>query len=310
MKLFRFLRTMIFSTLNSIIKIFLEIFVFDKQIRRILKGKVVKFYIKKYAKKARKKYLQITTQKNNEKENELIIWQFWEQGFDNAPEIVKSCTKSVEKFANGAKVIRLDYESIKKYVEIPQYIYKLKEKGIIKSALFSDILRTYLLSSHGGIWVDATVLFTDNLPDYIKEADFFVFKNHLRVDLDGLNFASYFIKSKPNHPFVEQLKIFIDEYFKENLFVVNYFLYLHGFALINQISKESRKMFDEIPFFSFVPVQQFQKELMNPYSKKRFDEIKKTTPIHKLSHKINVFNKNKKDIQGTFYDKLVNGELE
>ena len=209
--MFKILRTIIFSSLNSIAKIFLEVFVFDKQIRRILKGKLAKSYLKKYVKKACN--IQIASE-NKEQEKETIIWQFWEQGYKNAPDLVLACCDSVEKFKNGNKHILLDYNSIKDYVEIPDLIYELKEKGTIKSAHFSDILRTYLLAQHGGVWVDSTVLFTDNLAKFITNADLFVFQNDLRIDLDGLNMASYFIASKPNNEILERAKYLLNNYWQ------------------------------------------------------------------------------------------------
>ena len=158
-----------------------------------------------------------------EKEKPRIIWQYWEQGWDNAPEIVKKCVTSVEKHKNNCEQILLDMNNLKDYVEIPQYIYDLKEKGIIKSAHFSDIVRTYLLCKHGGTWVDATVLFTEDLPEYIINSDLFVFQNELRIDFDGLNMASYFMSAKPNNLIMQCCKSLFEIYWKENLFL----LYLH-----------------------------------------------------------------------------------
>ena len=46
------LKSLFWQIINSIIKILLEIFVFDKKIRRILKGNWAKFYLRKYVCKA------------------------------------------------------------------------------------------------------------------------------------------------------------------------------------------------------------------------------------------------------------------
>lgn len=313
LKIYVLLRSLFFSTLNSIAKIFLEIFVFDKKIRRILKGNLAKLYLKKYIKQADKIYLKQSLDKKIEQTNQKpkIIWQFWEQGFDNAPNIVKACVDSVEKHKNGCEHILLDMNNLKNYIQIPDYIYKLKEKGIIKSAHFSDIVRTYLLSDIGGTWVDSTVFFSNDLAQHIINSDLFIFQNYLKIDLDNLNMASYFISAKPHHIILEKAKILFNLYWIENNFLNNYFMFLHAFTMLSQSTKESKEELQKIPFFNFIPVQHFQKELLNQYSKERWEQIKSISSIHKLSYKDYVLSKHKKiEIEGTFLEKLIKGELD
>jgi len=303
--MYRFLRTIIFSPINSICKAFLEIFVFDKQIRRILKGKLAQIYLKKYVRQSLNAEIE-----DKKFDNKTIIWQYWEQGMENAPSIVKACVDSVEKYKNGHEHIILDRNSIKSYTDIPEYIWDLNQKGVIKSAHMSDIIRTNLLTKHGGVWIDATVLLTDDLAEYITDADLFVFQNDLRIDLDGLNMASYFIASKPHNKILERTQWLLNKYWKENRFLNNYFMFLHAFTLVSQASKEMKDEFSKIPYFSFLSVQRFQKELLNKYDEKRWEQIKKVSSVHKLSYKTHVLcKKGEMQIEGTYYEKLINGEL-
>lgn len=64
---------------------------------------------------------------------EPVIWWCWLQGLESAPPIVKAC-----------------------------YILDKWKAGIISNTHFSDILCLELLTSRGGIWVDATVFVTGN----------------------------------------------------------------------------------------------------------------------------------------------------
>lgn len=292
----------VFHLLNSLSKVFLELFVFDKQIRRILKGKLGKLYLRKYVRQANKIYIP-----NKDKNMPShIIWQYWEQGFENAPDIVKQCVASVEKYKNGNKHIVLDKNNISEYISIPEYIIEMNKKGIIKSAHFSDYIRTALLAKYGGTWIDATVLLADNLPEYVTNADLFVFQNELRNDLDGLNLANYFISAKPQNEIIEKMKLILEMYWKENDFVNNYFFYLHAFTLLTQSTKELKEEYAKVPFFSFVPVQRFQGELLTPFSEERWNQIKSMSFAHKLSYKVNVLSKHKPIMaKGTFYEKLL-----
>ncbi|MCX4275931.1 MAG: glycosyltransferase [Candidatus Gastranaerophilales bacterium] len=308
--MFAYLRTFAFSFLNSLCKIFLEVFIFDRQIRRILKGKLAKSYLKKYVKKAYKAKLPVFTNAAGEAQNETTIWQYWEQGVENMPDIAKACVNSVEKHKNGCKHIILDKESVKEYVKIPDIIWKLNKKGVIKSAHLSDVVRTYLLCEYGGVWIDATVLLTDDLPEFITSAELFVFQNDLRIDLDGLNMASYFIAAKPHNEILERTRLILENYWAENRFLNNYFMFLHAFTMVTQFDSNSKEKYGKIPFFSFIPVQMFQKELLKPYNTERFEQIKRISFAHKLSYKTHVLSKHAPMvIKDTFYEKLVEGEI-
>lgn len=305
--MYSFFRTVFFSSLNSICKILLEVLIFDKQIRRILKGKIAKIYLKKYVKYALNVNLESELEKSN---NEKVIWQYWEQGIENAPDIVKACVASVEKYKNEYGHIVLDKNTIKNYINIPEYIWDMNKKGVIKSAHMSDIIRISLLTKYGGIWVDATILFTDNLPEYITNSDLFVFQNDLKTDLDGLNMANYFIASKSNNIYLKRMEILLNKYWQENKFYINYFFFLHAFTMFNQYSKQLQKDFLTIPYFSFLSVQRFQKELLNKYDQTRWEQIKKISSVHKLSYKTHVLShKGNMHTKGTYYEKLINGEL-
>ena len=302
-----YLKTLFLLFINSLCKIFLEIFVFDKQIRKILKGKLAKQFIKKYVKRASK----LKTKDDNTDNNTPVIWQYWEQGIENAPDIVKACINSVEKHKNGCEHKILDFDSLKNYIEIPNFIYKLREKGKIPKANFSDIVRIYLLAKYGGIWADSTIFFSQNLPEYIINSSLFVLKSDPNYDIDGLNTTSYFIAGKKNSAYIQQMKYFVDEYWKNNYASYNYFFFLHAMSLLIKYSKEAKEEYDKVPFMSFIPVQRFQEELSNEFSKERMEQIKSMSPFHKLTYKTDLIYKNKKEKSNkeTFFDKLVKNEL-
>ena len=305
-----FLKSLFWQVVNCLIKIFLEIFVFNRKIRRILKGNWTKFYLRKYV---RGKYsYNAPTQSpippdENNNTNYLPLWQYWESPDGTIPPLVQACLNSVEKYkGDKCQRILLTPENVKDYVDIPQIFWDLKERGKIKTAFFSDILRTCLLIQHGGIWIDSTVLLTEELPSYITDADLFVFQNDLKIDLDGLNMASYFIAAKKDNKILKETLAALIQYWKENNFLVNYFTFLHTFTMVTQASKENKELFSKVPFFNFLPVQQFQGELLNQFSEERWNEIKKISGIHKLTHKQSVLTKKKEiDTNGTFYEYII-----
>ena len=60
-------------------------------------------------------------------------------------------------------------------------------------------------------------------------------------------------------------------------------------------------------YSSYIPVQIMEKELLNTYSAERFEELKKISPIHKLSYKWKVLAGKKKNIalKGTLYEYII-----
>lgn len=96
------------------------------------------------------------------------IWVFWEQGFDKAPALVKVCQKSLDKVAGRHPVVRLDANSVGRYVDIPSYILEKKERGVISNAHYADVIRFMLLARYGGFWVDATNYFLND--DFFQAA--------------------------------------------------------------------------------------------------------------------------------------------
>ncbi len=298
------IKSFFYSSINSIVKIFLELFIFDRRIRRVLKAKYCKMHIKKYIDIVEK-------EKISPKQQSLLnyrIWQYWDEGIENAPEIVKACMSSVDKYKGNLERTILCEKTIKDYIDIPDYIYELKNKGIIGKAHYADIIRTYLLYEYGGCWIDATILLTSPLPEYIRWSELFVFKNQEEDDPDNLNMANYFISSKGNSVIIAKMKKFLEEYWKNNYFVINYFFYLHAFTMFTSSSEENIKEWNDIFYVPYIPVQQMQYELLSPFDNKRFNELKTISPIHKLTYKKKVMGKNK-PVTGTLYEKLINGNL-
>lgn len=106
-----------------------------------------------------------------------IIWQYWAQGYDGVPCVVKKCLESVDRFAGEYTVVRLTDDNLEDYLELPSFV---KEKrAVFSRAFFSDLLRLILLSVYGGIWIDATILLSGPIPEMYSSQDFFVFRRDL-----------------------------------------------------------------------------------------------------------------------------------
>lgn len=111
-------------------------------------------------------------------ETPKIIWQFWWQGVELAPQVVKRCFASVREFmSKDYSIVVLDKYNLDQYVEIDPVIREKHDKGIINHTHFSEYVRVKLLSERGGIWIDSTVFLSGRIPNDILTSRFFIFKS-------------------------------------------------------------------------------------------------------------------------------------
>lgn len=106
-----------------------------------------------------------------------IIWILWLQGFDNAPDVVQRCLKSWQDYNPDWKVVALDAESLSEYLDLREII-DVDNRPDITVQKVSNIIRTNLLATYGGVWADATCLCCKPLNTWIDEyasSGFFAF---------------------------------------------------------------------------------------------------------------------------------------
>ena len=227
------------------------------------------------------------------------VWICWLQGIETAPKLVENCVASIKYYIKDKEIFFINKENFRDYCEIPEFIIEKWEKGIITNTHFSDILRLALLIQHGGLWLDATVYLTGELPDYICEGDLFVYRDGF-FNCDVINFGSWVIYAKPNNIMLNETLNLLYLYWKKYDYMKHYFLLHLMFRLVSDFYKEE---WDSIPYFSQMDQHIFSFEILNTYSEKRFEQLKALTTIHKLSNKSD-YSLAEKD---SYYEKL--GEI-
>ena len=234
-----------FKLQNTIFKILIEIFVLSKNKRAELKGKWAKKHLQKYINIALSEPLKPVI---NDECN--IIWQYWHQGIENAPEIIKKCLASVKRCENDKVINVLTLDTIKNYIELPQRYYDLVNSGKMPIALFSDVLRVYLLEKYGGTWIDATSYLSGKIPQDILDADFFGFQNPPDfVGFTGNKTSCYFLHSKKQSKNIQVIRRTLDAYWKENDFMFNYFMFEHIETMLMDKTPELKKEWDKMPYY-------------------------------------------------------------
>ena len=257
----------------------------------------------KYLKKNYYKYLD-----NSIDENIVIhsasnrVWVCWLQGIkEDTPPVVKRCIQSMYDNLKKEEVVLLTEDNYHEYVTLPDYIVKKYNQGKISKTHLTDFLRLELLIKYGGIWIDATVLCTDDIPNYILNSDLFLFQN-LKPGRDGdtVALSSWFIVAKSNNRVLIATQKLMYEYWRRNEALIDYFL-IHNFLRmsLDRYPEEDEKI---IKYPNSTP-HILLLDIFKPYDKRKWDAIKEMTPIHKLAYKRTKEDMDKKD---TYYDVIIN----
>jgi hypothetical protein len=217
-------------------------------------------------------------------ENKKCIWTCWFQGYENAPPIVKACINSMYKYSNGYKVVVLTEKTIPDYISMPDFIIKKYKAGIIPLAHFSDLLRTLLLITYGGIWLDATVYLTGNIPHYLLSADFFVFQSSI-LHNEYRPCSSWFIIAKNNNTILIKVFEVLINYWKSNNYLIHYFLFHIAIKFVITNIPEAKPLWNEIFYKNNSDPHLLQKKLFDKLDPNMKDYIWNLSFAHKLTYK-------------------------
>ena len=218
-----------------------------------------------------------------------IIWVCWLQGFNKTPPIVNACLNSIKRVAQNSNytVKCVDEKNILEYIELPKSVLEKHKKGIVGSAHFSDIIRTALLCKYGGIWIDATVLFTsERIPNYINSTGFFFFQdiNWGNLDRPSSILSNWLISSDSNNPILLLTLKMLYQYWNKYDYPIHYFIYHMLFSLAAERYPDELRL---VPVYSNEPPRILNRELDNRFDENRWIQITKMSEVHKLKWKVN-----------------------
>lgn len=237
------------------------------------------------------------------KDQKRKVWVCWFQGLDNAPDIVRKCHKFMVRNIRDREIVLITDHNYRDFVRLPDYIQKKIEAGIISRTHMSDLLRLELLKRYGGTWIDATVLLTGSVPDYMLDTELFLFQN-LKPGLDGhcTSISNWFITAKPGNRIIELTLALLYEYWRKNDNLVDYYIFHDFFQIAAEAYPEDWKKV--VPVSNAVP-HILLLRLFEQYDERVWEAVKEQSSVHKLSYKNSAEDREKK---GTYYRKIMLGE--
>lgn len=237
------------------------------------------------------------------------LWQYWGQGAEAAPPLVRACLASVSRHCGDCEIHVLDDRTLHDYVTIPPHILQRLDSGAMDRTHFSDYLRTCLLLQYGGIWLDASVYLSGPLPAAMREAAFFIYQSPLfhsfaslppfvsRPHLSpppGTAFPPPYLLCGSNWCIAAAcgcrlpllLRRLLEAYWQRNNRLLDYFLFHYLMTWLLYRDRGCAELFLSMPSLSNIPPHLMQAQLPRPYNPQLDAAIRAATSVHKLTYKL------------------------
>ena len=241
-----------------------------------------------------------------EKSDKTNVWIFWYQGWDAAPQIVRDCRVTTEKYLDLEKfnVHYLTKDDYTSFVKFPEWIMKKVELGNITLTEFSNLLREALLYQFGGIWMDATIYLTEPLDDKMMDYTYYTIKRlpeHPMHCISRHQWSTFFLTANQSKTeFYQKLLTLQIEYWRKENSLFDYLTLDYLMALILRNNPDMAKEWEMIPRNNLDSLF-LDYSLNNRYDSDKWKEVQKGTEMFKVTYKLQF-----SDDSDTNYNKIVN----
>ena len=241
--------------------------------------------------------------------NSKIIWTLWMQGYENAPELVKSTIDSIRKFAelNNFQFILSEENTIEKYIVFPKLIKEKMDLGVIDYTKISDILRVSLLAKYGGTWVDATIYMKEEFDSSLLLQNYYTIKTggieDYSPNISNNRWKGFFLSG--NSSLFSFTRDFFFEYYSRYDIAVDYLLIDYIFDMAYKYDEKIKNQMLELEK-SNPNLFWLESHLGDEFDQKVWDNITETTKVFKTTYKLSGEIKSNKN---NFYSKLIDGKL-
>ena len=241
--------------------------------------------------------------------NSKIIWTLWMQGYENAPELVKSTIDSIRKFAelNNFQFILLEENTIEKYIVFPKLIKEKMDLGVIDYTKISDILRVSLLAKYGGTWVDATIYMKEEFDSSLLLQNYYTIKTggieDYSPNISNNRWKGFFLSG--NSSLFSFTRDFFFEYYSRYDIAVDYLLIDYIFDIAYKYDEKIKNQMLELEK-SNPNLFWLESHLGDEFDQKVWDNITETTKVFKTTYKLSEEIKSNKN---NFYSKLIDRKL-
>lgn len=177
------------------------------------------------------------------------IWICWWTGIETAPKLVQRCVESIYQNAGDHPVCFITKDNHQEYLEIPEYMLTKVCRGTMKFAHLADYIRVKLLSTYGGLWLDATIYSDRAVPEYCFDMPVFTLKGPVQKCryISEMRWVTFCLGGWKDCVFYRFLADAFETYWSRNDFAIDYLFFdniiLMGYEKIPAI----RLLIDNVP---------------------------------------------------------------
>lgn len=239
---------------------------------------------------------------------EKTIWFFWNTGLETAPLVVRKCYESLMRnVPDGWQVKVLTEDEAHEYVQLPDFVERLKKEGKMWYALYADLIRLALLYHYGGIWCDATCYLTQPIPTYVTEAPLFMFSYESLLTTIPAKFENWFIKADRKNYVISKILENLLYYWSQPMKKQEYFCWFHIQSALYEQDEQARTLMNAIPYkFNYdAMLVHLHYGFDYPYSDIIWKRIKEHCFVQKLTYK---YDKELEKKEGVLLSKILENE--
>ena len=233
------------------------------------------------------------------------IWMLWWTGEEDAPQLVKRCMESVKKNAAGHPVHILTQENYTQYVKVPDIIMEKVQSGNIRLAHLADYIRVKLLAEHGGLWLDATIYISQQIPEEIFAFPMFTFKGPVMESefVSNYRWSTFGLGGWKGNVFYRVIAEALEHYWTKNDYAITYLFFDSIINSAYENLPELKRLIDALPE-NHIHRNDLQKAMEEGLPAEKLDSvINEDTGFYKLNWKA-TFPEESPDGKPTIYKKL------
>ena len=145
------------------------------------------------------------------------LWLYWNSSLENAPDVVKVSVDSWKEKNPEYEIVLLNDQNLEEFLGFDFNALFYIATVNLGYAMKADVLRLYLLSMYGGVWVDTTTFcvrpLAEWLPDCTAKTEFFTFRHKTNQTRP---IEAWFIAAQQGHFVVKRvLALFLEHLFKK-----------------------------------------------------------------------------------------------
>ena len=230
----------------------------------------------------KEKYSNIDISKLNPTGNR--VWMFWYTGFETAPPLVKKCLEEAKK-VKDIDLVLLDKNNLEDYFTFESNIRELFQNGSIPLVKLTNIMRTQLITRHGGLWCDATVYMPHkDIISRIQDKPFYSVKHFMDWHFGKGRWTGFFTGGGIGNPITSFLYDTLVEYYKHYNWHFDYFQFDYTWLYAYTHFDWAKQLIDSLPDGN-PDINYIQKNWDKPFNKEEWDSMIKDNEIQKLNWK-------------------------